>query len=124
MKYFAQITLIVALLIGGFWWYQNHSGNQPENLDAFTQCLKDEGAVFYGAFWCPHCQNQKALFGESAELLPYTECSTPDGQGRLPVCEEKKIEGYPTWIFSDDTRKSGEVPLEELAVKTGCLLPE
>ena len=36
---------------------------------------------------------------------------------------DKKIEGYPTWEFSDETRLSGEISLEKLAEKTSCLLP-
>ena len=38
--------------------------------DEFAQCLKDKGATFYGAFWCPHCQAQKKLFGTSVKFLP------------------------------------------------------
>ena len=34
----------------------------PGKYDGFAQCLKDKGATFYGAFWCPHCKAQKALF--------------------------------------------------------------
>ena len=48
----------------------------PGKYDAFAQCLKDKGAVFYGAFWCPNCQEQKKLFDSSIKLLPYVECST------------------------------------------------
>ena len=96
---------------------------EPGKYDAFAQCLNDKGAVFYGAFWCPHCQNQKAMFGKSAKLLMYVECSTPDGKGRLEICAEKKIEGYPTWEFADGSRESGEIPLRRLAEKTGCALP-
>lgn len=93
-------------------------------LDTLAQCLKDKGATFYGAFWCPHCQNQKAMFGKSAKLLPYIECSTPDGKSQLQICRDKKIEGYPTWEFADGSRESGEVSLEKLAEKTGCELPQ
>lgn len=97
---------------------------EPEKYDEFAQCLQDQGAIFYGAFWCPHCNNQKDMFGQSAELLPYVECSTPDGTGQLEVCQEAGITGYPTWVFTDGERISGEVPLETLAEKTGCPLPE
>ena len=96
----------------------------PGKLDGFAQCLEEKGAVFYGAFWCPHCQAQKKLFGSSAKLLPYVECSTTNGQSQLPVCTEKKVESYPTWEFADGTRLNGEVPLAMLAEKTGCQLPE
>src|SRR5262245_50308877 len=73
----------------------------PGTYDAFAQCLKDKGAVFYGAFWCPHCQAQKKLFGSSASLLPYVECSTLDGNAQTAVCTDKKIASYPTWEFAD-----------------------
>lgn len=94
----------------------------PGKYDAFTQCLADKGAVFYGAFWCSHCQTTKKLFGASAKLLPYVECSTLDGKGQLPVCREKNIEGYPTWEFADGSRLVGGVSMEQLAEKTSCVI--
>jgi len=96
----------------------------PGKLDEFAQCLSDKGATFYGAFWCPHCQAQKRMFGKSAELLPYVECSTPNGQSQLQTCVEKEIQQYPTWEFADGSRLTGEIQLTELAEKTGCTLPE
>lgn len=102
----------------------------PGKYDAFATCLKDKGAIFYGAFWCPHCQAQKKLFGSSAHLLPYVECSTADAQGQNQICIDKKIESYPTWILADGTRVPDDSPngagvkLETLAAKTGCVLPQ
>ncbi len=96
---------------------------QPGKLDSFAECLENSGAVFYGTFWCPHCQSQKKLFGKSAKLLPYIECSTPDAAGQLKICKDKNIEGYPTWEFSDGSRESGELSLTRLADRTGCQLP-
>ncbi len=102
----------------------NNSNQTAGKYDDFAKCLKDKGAVFYGAFWCSHCQNQKKSFGASVEFLPYVECSTPDGKGQLQVCLDKRIEGYPTWVFVDGSRQSGEVPFTTLASKTGCILPQ
>jgi hypothetical protein len=111
------------LVVGGIgiWVYVQR---QPGRYDAFASCLKNKGATFYGAFWCPHCQKQKAIFGKSATYLPYVECSTPDGRGKLPVCVEKKVEGYPTWEFADGSRLVGEIALSQLAEKTSCQLPQ
>ena len=117
---FAGAVAAVAFVVGGFMYV----GQQPGRLDAFATCLTDKGAIFYGAFWCPHCQNQKAMFGRSADRLPYVECSTPDGRSQLAVCREKNIKGYPTWEFADGSRESGEVSLSRLAEKTGCELPQ
>ena len=120
------ITAIVllVLVIGGIGLLAYPSFQSgPTNLGPFATCLKDKGVVFYGAFWCPHCQNQKKMFGTAADQLPYVECSTPDGQGRTQACVEKEIKGYPTWVFPDGTRLSGEIPLQTLADKSSCSLP-
>jgi|GEM_PF-999923 len=69
-------------------------------MDTFTQCLTDNGSTFYGAFWCPHCQNQKALFGDSVKLLTYKECSQANRK-QNSMCTDAQIETYPTWTFSE-----------------------
>lgn len=93
-------------------------------LDAFAQCLGEKGAMFYGAFWCPHCRDQKALFERSSSQLPYTECSTPDGKSQIQECVDTGINSYPTWIFADGSRVEKVMSLEDLANKTGCVLPQ
>lgn len=115
--------VVAGVAAGGIAWFV-YWNSQPGKLDDFAKCLKDKEAVFYGAFWCGHCQNQKTMFGKSKKYLPYVECSTPDSRGQLAVCAEKKVETYPTWEFADGSRETGEVPLEMLAEKTGCVLPE
>jgi len=116
-------SLVGIVLIGGLVWLIKTPG-KPGKLDEFASCINDSGATFFGAFWCPHCQNQKAMFGSSAKLLPYTECSTPDGKGQLQVCADAGVTGYPTWEFPDGTRESGEISLDRLSEKTNCSLPE
>ena len=118
------ILLVVGLTIvaGVFILFSKNS--QPGKLDDFAKCLGEKKAIFYGAFWCPHCQTQKEMFGKSEKLLPYVECSTPDGKNQLAICQEKQIKGYPTWEFADASREVGEVPLVKLSEKTGCPLPQ
>ena len=117
------IWIVVGLLlIGGISFYI-YSTNRPAPLDQFATCLKDAGATFYGAFWCPHCQNQKKMFGSSEKLLSYIECSTPDGKSQLQECTDKNVTSYPTWEFADGSRLTGEIPLATLAEKTSCTLP-
>lgn len=119
--------LIVGLLILGtitaVLLQSNSTPPEPGKYDVFAACLKDKGAVFYGAFWCSHCQTQKKMFGTSQKLLPYVECSFASGQGQTQTCIDKKIEGYPTWEFADGSRLTGEISLQQLADKTSCLLP-
>ena len=115
------VVVLVIAVVSGLLFLQS---SQPGALDEFAACLKDRDAIFYGTFWCPHCQNQKKMFGRSARLLPYIECSTPDGQSQLAICTEKDVQSYPTWTFADGSRETGEVALGTLAEKTGCSLPK
>ena len=114
-------TVIVLIVLGlGYWIVTSFLG--PGTYDDFAKCLTEKGATFYGAFWCSHCKEQKALFGKSARYLNYVECSTPDGKAQLSICKAAGIEGYPTWIFADGTR-SNIMTLRELSDKTSCSLP-
>jgi glutaredoxin len=92
----------------------------PKEALPLAQCLSAKGVTFYGAFWCPHCKAQKALFGDAVTALPYVECSTPDGNGQNEICKEKKVTTYPTWIFADGTTLTGEQSFITLAAKSGC----
>lgn len=121
------VVVLVLGAVGTFFLAPQQTSNgttvPPGTYTEFAQCIKDSGAIFYGAFWCPHCNNQKRMFGDAADLLPYVECSTPDQKSQLPVCKDAGVTVYPTWEFGDKTRQTGEVPLAVLAEKTGCLLP-
>lgn len=119
-------TVVILLVLGtvGTIIVRGAGPNNKINYDAFATCLKEKGAVFYGAFWCSHCNNQKKEFGSSAKLLPYVECSTPDGEGQMEICKNEKIDGYPTWRFTDGSELKGEIPLATLAEKTTCELPQ
>lgn len=116
------VIVIVVVLLGIIWLIR--TPGKPGKLDTFASCIKDSGAIYYGAFWCPNCKNQEALFGRSASLLPRVECSTPDGRGQLPVCQDAGVKAYPTWVFADGTPETGTLSLERLSEKTNCSLPE
>ncbi len=108
-KLIAIIGSIIAIALIGAAVYSVQNDKIPGALDDFATCLKDKGATFYGAFWCPHCQAQKKLFGRSVAKLPYVECSLPSGQGQTQVCIDNV---------------TGEQSLKTLADKTGCELPD
>ncbi len=118
-----KIIAIVVIVVAGGISFGIWSASQPGELDGFAQCLKDKKVIFYGTFWCKYCQKQKKMFGRSASLLPYVECSTANGQGMLPICKDNGVTGYPTWVFPNETRASGVVPLTTLAERSGCSLP-
>lgn len=80
--------------------------------------LNEADATMYGAFWCPHCSDQKELFGEAVDSVPYVECD-PEGDNAQPqLCMEKEIKGYPTWEI-DGEFYPGTRSLEELAKLSG-----
>ena len=88
---------------------------EDPKLRALAEHLEKANIKFYGAFWCPHCDEQKAIFRSSAHRLPYVECS-PRGQ-RAPqanICKVMSIRSYPTWIING-RRYSGKLSLKELA---------
>ncbi len=126
----AVIAVAAVVLVGvGGYALLGGGGDGPtgditeEDLNDFAQCLAENDATFYGAYWCPHCNQQKAVFGDAMQHVDYVECS-PDGQEapRAEICDEKQIESYPTWII-DGERHTGVQSLQELAGATGCELP-
>jgi hypothetical protein len=84
-------------------------GPEDPSIRALAEHLANAGAVFYGAEWCSHCQEQKRMFGASASRLPYIECS-PSGRNapQSPTCRRAGVMSYPTWIIND-RRFVGEV---------------
>lgn len=90
----------------------------------FAKCLRSNGAQMYGAYWCPHCAEQKEMFGAAgARELGYVECD-PRGKNPQPqLCKTKNVTGFPTWEFADGSMVQGTQPLQTLADKTKCELP-
>ncbi len=86
---------------------------------ALAQHLSNSGAVMYGAYWCPHCQDQKKLFGiEGAMSIPYVECDASGPNAEPQKCRAAGIDGFPTWKIEEQTL-SGTQTLEDLAEASG-----
>ncbi len=125
MNKFTIAGVLVVLAIVGISALSFVSSSPAEagEYDEFAQCIADSGATFYGAFWCGACNQQKTLFGASAEHLPYTECSLPN-RSMSSVCQDANLEVFPTWEFGDGSRITGTRSMLELAERTGCTLSE
>jgi len=115
----AVVILLLHLHYTGV--FDTKSASDPK-LAALADHLTAMNAKFYGAAWCPHCKDQKRMFGAAADRLPYVECS-PDGPRRpeAPVCHQMQIVGYPTWIING-RRYEGVLGPEELARLSGFTL--
>jgi thiol-disulfide isomerase/thioredoxin len=112
------IIILAAVIV-----FAVYKSKQPGPYDDFAQCLTEEGVTYYGAFWCPNCQKQTAMFKKSKKFVNYVECSTPDRQGQKQACKDAVIEAYPTWEFADGERIEGVQSFDDLAEKTQCELP-
>jgi hypothetical protein len=122
MRIATWVLVAIAVAVGLFLYIKTIPPPKGE-YDAFAKCIANTSTTFYGAFWCPHCHDQKNEFGDSAQYLPYVECSLPDGSGQTQVCIDKGIQSYPTWYFPDGSTTTGVQTLETLSEKTGCALP-
>ena len=112
-------VVIVAIVILVF--FANNS-KEPGKYDAFATCLTESGAKMYGAYWCPHCNEQKEMFGKSVKKIKYIECSLPNRGGQTQFCSQEGIRAYPTWEFADGNKMEGKFSFEQLSEKTGCAL--
>ena len=90
-----------------------------ESEIALAKHLTAIGAKMYGAFWCPHCYEQKQVFGKEAfQEVTYIECD-PGGKNPQPqVCIADQIQSYPTWKIKDQVLKGAQLP-EKLAEVSG-----
>ena len=91
---------------------------ESEYATGLARHLTQTGVVFYGAYWCPHCRDQKALFGSAAALLPYVECDPRGANSQAARCLARGIRAYPTWEFGGRLVE-GVLTLEELARRSG-----
>ena len=93
--------------------------------DGFAHCLSDRGVKMYGAWWCPHCQEQKEMFAKSFKYVNYVECGVKgDVHAKSQVCKDENIKAFPTWQFPPTGERVERVfSLEELSDRTGCSLP-
>jgi uncharacterized membrane protein len=82
--------------------------------------LTQKGAKMYGAYTCPHCYEQKQLFGKEAwEKVSYVECAPDAKKNPQPaVCAKAGIAGYPTWIVGGKL-DPGVKKLSQLGELTG-----
>ena len=126
-----------AVLIGGLIWSNhvdpsraNDITTSAENMSPaittrsslqkinFAKFLSANKIVMYSAYWCPHCHDQKQLFGkEATEFLTVVECAKDGKNNQYSLCQTKEIEGFPSWEINNNIY-SGTRNLNELAEMT------
>ncbi|WP_320673527.1 vitamin K epoxide reductase family protein [Prochlorococcus sp. MIT 1341] len=134
---FRGVLISLAVLLGGLIWssaVDPKSENQittgpgmppivttkstPAKID-FARYLTSQGIVQYSAYWCPHCHEQKEMFGrEAAAELRIVECASDGKNNQHELCVRKGIEGFPSWEINGQI-SSGVKSLEQLSELTG-----
>ena len=120
-NWFRSALFVFVILFGLPFLFSLFVVSNPDKIE-LAKCLTDKNVKMYGAFWCPHCADQKNLFGRQAfEKINYVECADPaEPKKQLQVCTDAGIKGYPTWTNAQDERLSGAYPLESLKKWAGC----
>jgi len=82
---------------------------------ALAEHLSAIDAKKYGAFWCPHCFEQKQLFGKTAfDKVNYIECDPRGIDPQPEACQDAEIKSYPTWEIKGELYR-GTQSLERLS---------
>ena len=97
-------------------------GEDSQNLVEFAKALQQAGVRFFGADWCPVCNEQKKLFEDGAQFLPFIEMTNPD-RTRNATAISEGVTQYPTWEFSGGQRVTGLQTLQQLSTLSGVAIP-
>lgn len=142
-KTFLFIVILVILVAGGLIFFASRNKTVTDNnnstgdngvvagasteqqpsydsayIEKLAKFLSEKGAVMYGAYWCPHCQDQKKLFGDAVKYIDYVECDAKGPNANPDECVAQGIDGYPTWIYQGK-KFSGTQSLADLAKMVG-----
>jgi len=116
LTYVGILILLAGAYLGGRY-YRNHK------YDSFAKCLATKQAKMYGLYWCPHCIEQKEMFGDAFHYVPYVECGIKGSSEEAPECKIAGVKLFPSWQFATEPPREGVLSLEALSDKTGCSLP-
>jgi hypothetical protein len=117
-----RIVAFLALVVVAAGSFPRHS-QAANKLDVFAKCLTAKKARMYGLYWCPHCADQKELFGSAFQYVNYIECGIPGSRGETDQCKAQKVKFFPTWEFANGTRHEGVMQINDLSKETGCPVP-
>ena len=61
----ALVVLLVVVMVSVFMNANTPTGAATKDPAALAKCLTSKDVKMYGTSWCPHCNNQKEMFGVS-----------------------------------------------------------
>ena len=134
---FRGFIVAISVLLGGLIWSNNvdpsnaidvpsptenispviTTSSSPQKIK-FAKFLRENNIVMYSAYWCPHCHDQKQLFGkEAVKELTVIECANDGKDNQFELCQTKGISGFPSWEINGEIY-SGTRDLNDLAKMT------
>ena len=135
---YRSFIVAISVLLGGLIWSTNvdpsnatdfqrptenvspiiTTSSSPQKVN-FAKFLSENNIVMYSAYWCPHCHDQKQLFGkEAVKELKVVECANDGKDTQYELCQEKGIQGFPSWEINGEIY-SGTKELKDLAIISG-----
>jgi hypothetical protein len=111
------VVVLFVLAYAAGWYHSNH------RFDGLAKCLAAKQTKMYGLYWCPHCIEQKEMFGKSFQYVPYVECAIKGSHDLAPACAAAGVKLFPSWQFGTNPPIEGVFPLQVLGSQTGCSLP-
>ena len=135
---FRGFIVAISVLLGGLIWSTNVDPSNAQDVTSsaenvspiittssspqkvkFARFLRENNIVMYSAYWCPHCYDQKQLFGkEAVKELKIVECAEDGKDNQYELCQRKGISGFPSWEINEKI-SSGARDLNDLAIETG-----
>ncbi len=139
--FFRGILISTVILLGGLIWSASVDPNKTEisikdeglppiiqNLSSSSSIqlakhLRSKNIILYNAYWCPHCHDQKEMFGkEAVSSLLLVECAQDGKDNKAELCKSKGISGYPSWEINGEIY-AGTKTLDELSELSNYIGP-
>ncbi len=99
-------------------------GEASPDLVAFAQALDDAGVRFFGAAFSDLSTEQRQLFDDGADDLPFIEVTGPD-RSLNAVGIAEGISVFATWDFPNQLdRVEGVLTLQEISELSGIAIPQ
>ena len=76
----------------------------------------------YGLYWCPHCIEQKEMFGDAFHYVPTWSARSESSNELAPDCKTRGSETVPQLAIRQRATERGSAVAEALSDKTGCKL--
>lgn len=85
---------------------------------SLAKYMGSRGATMYGSFKCPHCNDQKKMFGSAFKYIKYVECHPQGPEANPSLCFARGVQNFPTWEINGNYYQ-GAMSLERLSALSG-----